>query len=427
MSLSGTGEEVFAAKGARLHYGYVILAAGVITVVGCIGLARFGYNVVMPYMRQGLGLSNAQAGLIGSAGLVGYMLFSALGGLLASRYGARLVVGLSMLLAGVSLALLGLGGPFLVAALLQFLTGVGSAGANIAVMGLASAWFARRRRAMATGILTGGSGIGAALAGFVVPKVAGYSAVAGWRLAWLLMGLTVMACGAVGYLFLRNRPAELGLAPLGEEPPAQEGGCRQEEPAGVRGWPRVYRLTQLWYLGLVYFAFGFAYIIYGTFSSQTIVQDWGLGAALAGKVWAVAGIFAIFCGLFWGVLADRFGRLRILAVIYAQLAAANLVFALSTGSLAGLWISAVAFGFAHAAIAGIVAALCGDWVGGDLAPAALGFAAMFFAAGQAIGPAVAGYLADAFASFRIPYLVAVVVAGLGSLGCLVLRPPGKTG
>lgn len=420
-----------ARKGAGLHYGHVILVAGVITVVGCLGLARFGYNIVVPYMKQGLGLTNAQMGFIGTSGLAGYMGFTALSGFLAVKYGPRRVIICAMLLTGLAMALTGLVHSYVAAAALQLFVGLATAGANIPVMGLASAWFSRRRRAMATGIFVGGVGIGAAISGFVVPRIMSLWPQVGWRYSWALLGGLVIVCGLVGYRFLRNSPAELGLQPIGAGPgydaPVTLDTAAESREDRAPGWGSVYGLRPLWYLALVYFTFGFSYIIYGTFSSQTIVQDWGLDPALAGRVWVVAGVFAIFSGLFWGILADRFGRLRILAVIYCLLALCNFTFALFTGAVAVLWFSAMLFGLTQTAIASIVAAICGDWVGDRLAPAALGFVAMFFAAGQAVGPAVAGYLADIFASFRIPYLVAALVAGLGSLGCLVLRPPGKTG
>lgn len=416
--------------GAKFHYGYVILVAGVITVVGCLGLARFGYNIIVPYMKQGLGLSNTQMGVIGSAGLAGYMAFTAIGGFLAAKYGPRQVISCSMLVAGLGMLLTGLAPSFPVAAACQLVVGLASAGANISVMGLASAWFARRRRAMATGVFVGGCGIGAALSGFLVPRIVGWWPHLGWRCSWFLLGGLVLLCGAVAYRFLRNSPAELGLAPIGLEPSEKAAGGTAYGSAATAGqtpgWGSVYGLRPLWYLGLVYFTFGLSYIIYGTFSSQTIVQDWGLEPALAGRVWAVAGVFAIFSGLFWGVISDRLGRLRVLAVIYALLALCNLIFALFTGAVAGLWLSAMLFGLTQTAIASIVAAICGDWVGGRLAPAALGFVAAFFAVGQASGPTLAGYLADTLASFSVPFQLGALMAAVGCIGCLLLRPPART-
>jgi sugar phosphate permease len=57
-----------------------------------------------------------------------------------------------------------------------------------------------------------------------------------------------------------------------------------------------------------------------------------------------------------------------------------------------------------------------------LAPAALGFITLFFGIGHAIGPTVAGVVADAAHSFVPPMVLAAGVALLGAVGAAVLRP-----
>ncbi|MBN1276515.1 MAG: MFS transporter, partial [Deltaproteobacteria bacterium] len=59
------------------------------------------------------------------------------------------------------------------------------------------------------------------------------------------------------------------------------------------------------------------------------------------------------------------------------------------------------------------AATAGDFVGPRLAPAGLGFVTLFFGIGQAIGPALGGYLADVTKSFTAPFLLAGVISLIG--------------
>jgi MFS family permease len=68
-----------------------------------------------------------------------------------------------------------------------------------------------------------------------------------------------------------------------------------------------------------------------------------------------------------------------------------------------------------------MAAACGDVLGARMAPAALGFITLFFGIGQAIGPSVAGAMADASGSFTGAYLLASGVALAGAVGSLLLR------
>ena len=66
--------------------------------------------------------------------------------------------------------------------------------------------------------------------------------------------------------------------------------------------------------------------------------------------------------------------------------------------------------------------LFGDVPNPCMAPAALGFITLFFGIGQALGPGVAGAMADVSGTFVSAYLLAGFVALLGAVGALSLRP-----
>jgi MFS family permease len=68
-----------------------------------------------------------------------------------------------------------------------------------------------------------------------------------------------------------------------------------------------------------------------------------------------------------------------------------------------------------------MAATAGDYVGPRLAPAGLGFITLFFGIGQALGPAVGGYLADLTRSFTVPFLLAAGVSLVGMVLSLGLK------
>jgi MFS family permease len=72
-----------------------------------------------------------------------------------------------------------------------------------------------------------------------------------------------------------------------------------------------------------------------------------------------------------------------------------------------------------------MAAAAGDFVGSRLAPAGLGFITLFFGIGQALGPALGGYLADATHSFVVPFLFASGISLLGTVSSLYLKRPKK--
>ena len=114
------------------HYGWLIAVMGMMVVFGSLGLARFGYSALLPAMQQALGMDNAQAGALASANLIGYLLLSALGGALASRYGARRVIVIGLVAAALGMLLTGLARTFVQALVWRMVTGAGS-GAEVTV------------------------------------------------------------------------------------------------------------------------------------------------------------------------------------------------------------------------------------------------------------------------------------------------------
>jgi predicted MFS family arabinose efflux permease len=241
--------------------------------------------------------------------------------------------------------------------------------------------------------------------------------VNGWRIAWFVFGAVTMIIAGAGFFLLRNRPAEMGIRPLCSNNDSPSASPRGD---GLH-WGSVYRSVTVWHLGLVYIAFGFSYIIYMTFFIKLLVTEGGYTQPAAGNLFMVMGWFSLFCGLIWGGISDLIGRKNTLIIVYLIQATAFSLFALWTVPI-GFTLSAILFGLTAWSIPAIMAATCGDVLGPRMAPAALGFITLFFGTGQAIGPSIAGIIADATGSFFSAFLTAGVVALLGALGSSMLHP-----
>ena len=401
----------------RLHYGWVVLTIGTLVVFGALGLARFGYSIVLPAMQEGLGMDNTQAGALATANLVGYLALSVIGGALASRFGPRAVITAGLGLAGVAMLLTGLARSFPEAAAWRLVTGVGSGASNVPVMGLMAAWFALRRRGLAAGVAVAGSSLALIALGPTVPEVLKVYGESGWRVCWFGFGGLTLLIAALAFALLRNHPGDVGLRPVasvpGDRPPAPRTGALQ--------WGAVYRSPAVWHLGLVYVAFGFSYIIYMTFFVKALMAEGSYTREAAGGLFMTMGWFSLLCGLIWGAVSDAIGRKGALIIVYLIHAISFALFALWAVP-AGFTISAVLFGLTAWSIPAIMAAACGDMLGARLAPAALGFITLFFGVGQALGPTVAGAMADASGSLLPAMLLAAGVALLGALAAALLRP-----
>lgn len=401
-----------------MHHGWIVLGVGTMVVFASLGLARFGYSMVLPPMQEGLALDNTQAGGLATANLVGYLALAVLGGALASRLGPRVVIAAGLFVAGASMALTGVVNSFLGAALWRGITGIGSGASNVPVMGLMAAWFSPRRRGLASGVAVAGSSIALIALGPTVPAILHAWADDGWRVCWWIFGAVTLVIAALAGLLLRNCPEDAGLRPVG----CVEDVSAPEPTAGSSrlDWSAVYRSRSVWHLGMVYVAFGFSYIIYLTFFVSLLVTEAGYTGAAAGNLFMLMGWFSLLCGVLWGHVSDVIGRRGALVMVYVVQAVAFGLFGITTGA-AGLTVSAILFGLTAWSIPAIMAAACGDVVGPRLAPAALGFVTLFFGVGQAAGPTVAGAIADATASLQPAMLLAAGVALAGALGAGTLR------
>ena len=386
-----------------------MLALIVLAVFGSLGLGRFGYTSILPAMQQGLGLTNAQTGELQSWNLFGYLLAAVFAGVLAARYGPRVVIAASLLVTALAMILTGLLPTLEGARVGRFLAGVGGAGGNVPAMGLVSAWFGEKRRGLAAGAAVSGSSLGLMVTGPLVPAIVSGYGGDGWRISWYVLGgMSFGACLLCAWL-LRNRPAERCAA--------QAGG-----PASPLAWASVWRSRVLWHLAAVYFAFGFSYVIYATFFIRYLVGEGGFTAGSAGLLWLQIGLVSVISGFIWGGVSDRWGRRTALMGVFAVQGAAFLLFGTSR-ALPVVYVSAGLFAVTAWSVPALMAASAGDIFGARLAPAAIGLVTLVMSVGQAIAPYFAGRIADAAQSFAPAFLAAGGVAVImGAGGSWLLGP-----
>ncbi|MFZ5596310.1 MAG: MFS transporter [Bacillota bacterium] len=398
-----------------IHYGWVVLGVGILVVAGSLGFDRFGYSVILPSMQSGLRLTPGETGIAASANMLGYVLTVLFAGILTSRFGARVMVPMSVLWTGLAMVLTSLAGGLISLALLRFITGIGSAGGNISIMGLASSWFSRNRRGMACGFLVGGSGLAIAFTGWMIPRLSAAFPLEGWRIGLAVMGGITFLIGIAAAVIIRDSPAEKGLMPVGDN--GDSGAAVQPEDEDPLSLRDIFRSRGVPVLAITYFCFGFSYIIFATFFVGYLTGEKGLSQMDAGSVWSVVGCLSIGSAVIWGTLSDIIGRKRTLSIVLAFQAASYLL-PVVTGSLLYVWISAVLFGFTAWSVPGIVTSFCGDLVGPRYAPTTLGLVTVFFGLGQVMAPTCAGYIKELSGSLNGGFIVAAAIAFAGAALCL---------
>ncbi len=397
------------------HYAWVIVFAGALTIFSCFGLARFAFGMLLPAMREGLGLSYDGMGFLSTGNFAGYLVAVGLAPLALRYVSARKLVTGSLLVIGLCLLIISQSSEYWLLGALYTVIGMGGGFANIPIMALVSRWFRRERRGQAAGMMIMGNGTAIILTGFLVPWLNATFGGEGWRFGWMTLGAACVVLGGVVGLLLRNEPAEVGLEPLGR---AQVVAYDPTETHGPYSASRV-----LLHLGGLYLLFGLTYMVYGTFIVATMVDEYHYAEATAGTFWSWTGFFCLFSGVGFGVLSDRLGRRGGLMLAFAVQGAAYLLIASKLGTLA-LFGSVALYGLAVFAVPAIMAAAVGDYLGTARAAAAFSIITFCFAIGQTIGPGAAGVMAEAAGTFSVPYYVAAAINAVAVLGTLFLpRPP----
>jgi MFS family permease len=399
---------------STIHYGWIIVALGFLIIFACIGLARYAYTMLLPSMQAGLHLPYDQMGYIGTGNFCGYLLSVVLAPPLVRRFKPRVVITSGLLVITLALFAISISHGFFLPLILYFMVGMGTGFANIPTMALISHWFRSDQRGKAAGLMIGGNGAAIVLAGILVPALNRSFGADGWRAGWLLLAIIALLVTSLAALLVRNYPSDMGLEALGKETPPSTGQTVSKERRGDG--------ALLVRLGLLYLAFGATFMVYGTFIVTTMVREYGFSESKAGMYWSWVGFFSLFSGILFGVLSDRIGRKHGLALVFAVQTAAYLLAGLKLGGI-GLLFSLVLYGSAVFAIPAIMAAAVGDYLGLSRAASAFATITIFFAAGQTVGPALAGVIAKTSGSFSNAYLMASAITATATIFALFLPKP----
>jgi len=394
---------------------FLFILTGVLVVLGSLGFGRFSMALILPSMQKGLELNHSQMGIIVTAAFLGYLSFSLGAGIASARWGASKIVTLSLYLTGFSMVLTGLGSGFLWPLIWLALAGVGMAGANIPVMAMTVSWVPPERRGLVSGLLVSGSGLGLVIDGLLIPRFLSAQNGQGWRTAWIWLGIAVIIIGIWTNFKLKDRPGN--------------SKSIKQVPTNLITesiWKRIIKIFKekpiLRRLAVIYFAFGFSYVIFTTFFGAYLTETRGWSTINAGRLWSWIGIFSLPSGFIWGWISDRIGRHWGLFTVY--LIHSSCLVAFATLPWEGtIVVAALIYGLSIFSVPAIMNAACGDEVGAQLAPTAFGAVTVAFGLGQMAAPAVAGAMLDMGWGMVQNLWLSALIAFIGALVAAFLHQP----
>jgi MFS family permease len=403
-----------------VHYAWIIVVTGMLCIVACLGFGRFALGMLLPSMASTLKLSYSQIGFISTGNFLGYLASVLFCSNVARKTGSRRLIIIALIIIGASMALISQARNFVTVLILYTITGIGSGATNVPVMGLITTWFDRTIRGRAAGFVVIGSGFAIIVSGKLIPFVNTLIGQEGWRVNWLILAGMVIMISLIGHAFLRNRPEDVGLSPLGSEEMTitpVSGGNKTAQS--------IYKNKTLYLLGTIYFLFGYTYVIYATFIVTMLVKERGFSETIAGNFWAWVGLLSLFSGPVFGTLSDRLGRKAGLMIVFSLQMLAYLMVAANLPPLF-LYLSIGFYGIVAWAIPSIMVAAVSEYVGVNRALAAFGFITFIFGLGQIAGPSVAGLLAERTGSFSSSFFMAAAFAGMAVVLAGLLQKPRAT-
>lgn len=384
----------------------ITVLCGTLTSLVVIGFARLAYGLILPAMRVDLGLSYQQAGILSTVTALCYVCFVLAGGLAAARWGAKASILFGMLTVVVGFVGLAFAANIWLITLLMGVLGFGTAFAFAPMVALLATWFPEKR-GLVIGCMTSGVGMGILVAGVLVPYLLSAYGEQGWRVSWGVFAGAALLVASMIALFVRNPPAASASA-AGDLPSDQK-------------W-LIYRNPRVLIVATTYGIIGLGYIIQTVFMVSFMVET-GHSEAIAGRYMAMMGLLSIAAGPLWGWVSDFSGRGNALAMcIFLVIVAMALP--LISQTLPFFFFHFLVMGASVNGLFAMIQTSATDQVAPRYIPIAFSFATLFFAFGQFLGPAIAGWLIETTGGFTVAFSFTFLVLSVGfGLTLLIRRFP----
>ena len=334
-----------------------------------------------------------------------YFVFGAGGGMLADRFGPRLVTSAGMVLIAAGL-LLGSAAQGMSTVYAAYGVGVGLGIALVYTpsIGCVQPWF-KQRRGLAAGLASAGIG-----AGTVVVPLAAAAAIDAlqWRDAMRALAAAVLVVGLAATLLLKRAPVA-GAAAGAAQAVRIPGATLREALHDRRFW---------WLYASVVLAAPGMFIPFAHVSAAA--RDLGIDAPRAVGLVGLIGIGSLIGRFVIGALADRIGRLLTLLLMQLSSGLALIVW-LGAGGYAALAVFALWFGLSYGGIVSLLPALCMDLFGARAVAGIIGTLYTGAALGNLAGPVLAGAVFDRSGSYAPVIVGCIALAAMAALACARLK------
>ena len=371
----------------------ILILTGIAALTIAVGIGRFSYTPILPYMISELNLTTTEAGLIASSNYLGYLLGSLIPIFPQFPKNIRSIFIYSIFISIISLFAMGLTNTFEVFILIRFIHGIFSAFVLILGTSLIVSHVQKKGKIFLGTAHFSGVGLGMALSAIVVSYLGFLNFT--WDELWFSIGILAIM---LSFQIIKFTPIQ---------------------KAEVKYNLKSKNKTSLGFslITISYGLYGFGYVAFGTFISTMSRLTPGLEKTEP-YVWFVVGVTGIPSVFFWNWFGSKIGN-DIGLFLANLILGLGVLFSVLINNEFGIFISCILFGLSFVPITSMCLLegqkrFSGSFI---VSTAILTFS---FSIGQMIGPYFSGLLTDYYNSFFFSMIISGIVLIFGSL--LMINP-----
>ncbi|WP_094605814.1 putative sulfoacetate transporter SauU [Sporomusa silvacetica DSM 10669] len=364
-------------------------------------LARFAWPPLIPVVVPVLQMNMSQAGAYMTAFYMGYVITQVPAGMLADRFGVRTILGVSLVIEGISTWAMGSITSFDIGFTLRVVTGLGAGAIMSCCARALMEWFPAKERGTAFGLLLAAPSGGLLLANYVVPAL---NNAFNWQGAFQGIGIATAILGVLIYFLVKT----------------------SDEPKGEKsffgGFKVFFNNRNIVLIAIAGFCLMWMELGLATWANA-YVKKLGFSVKEAGIVLIWYSLGGLIAPIVSGWISDKIGnRKNIIIAAYAISVPLTIYFGSQT-TLQMLNIIGFVYGFCSYFANPHLSLMVSEYAGKEWAATANGIANFIFQLAPMVGPLILGGVIDMSGSFNTVWYMMAAGPIVGILVLLPLRPP----
>lgn len=369
-----------------------VLFGGILLLVIAMGISRFAFTPILPYMRQDVGFSFEAAGYLASSNYIGYFIGALWAGFIYRQ--RKSVLLFSVILNVLSIILMGIIDSYMVWIVFRLIAGITGGLIFVLTSSIIMDYLAQHFLTKWSGYVFSGIGLGIALSGLFVPY---FERRFAWEGAWIGLGILSVLFFLITFYLWRKLHIQDHKKPT-----------KSSDTQIARGF-------MPWLIASYGFE-GLGYIITGTFLVD-IIHNIPALAPYSAYSWVMVGIAAVPSAPIWTMLMEKFSAIKILVIAYI-LQVFGILLPVFSQTVGSVLLSSFLFGLTFVGIVTLTTSYARQQYPTQ-SGAVVSILTTFYAFGQIIGPIIAGKLVSVYNSYKAALLFAGIIVLLALIVMLI--------